>query len=377
MNNLPLISTALHYVYHHQIFHYCLVLLSSAGIVLFAIPSILHVAQKRHLYDDFGHFRKEHDHGIPRLGGVAMFVSFAITVLMLVNGDNVLPINCLITACIILFTVGLKDDLYGVNPSTKFMIQFVAAFVVVICGDIRITHLDGLMGVEQLPYIISVLLTIFAIILVTNAFNLIDGIDSLAATLGIMANGIFATGFIYLHQYQLAAIAFAMVGAIFGFLKYNITPAKLFMGDTGSLLTGFISVLMGIELINYGNEWNLGSAVQLFSAPALVLAVLITPLFDTCRVFIIRIASGKSPFAADRNHLHHRTLKLGFTHLQTTLLLITVNLVVVFVVITVGADHAIGAIISALATYMVFNWMITFFLRSKERENLALRNLFV
>lgn len=377
MHNAPLFLTFSSYLCAHQLVYCCLILICSAGISLFAIPSILYVARRRHLYDDLGHFRKEHDSGIPRLGGVAMFVSFTITVLMFSVTTPELPVNCIITACIILLALGLKDDLHGVNPTNKFLLQFVAAIVLVICGDIRLSSLYGILGIGQLPYIISVLFSIFCIILVVNAFNLIDGIDGLAGTLGIMANGIFAAFFIYLHQYQLAGIALAMVGAIFGFLKYNITPAKLFMGDTGSLLTGLISVVMGIELIKYGCSETAVFNMQWVSVPALVIAAFITPLFDTTRVFVLRIAAGKSPFAADRNHLHHRILKMGLTHLQTTLLLVSVNILVVLIVIASGAEHTFATIAGTVLSYMVFNWIITFFLRSKSREVIALRNLFV
>lgn len=374
---MPFISIMSEYIHAHQLVYFCLVLLCSAGITLFAIPSILYVARKRHLYDDLGHFRKEHDQGIPRLGGVAMFVSFTITVLMFSIAIKEIPVNCLITACIILLAVGLKDDLHGVNPSNKFLMQFVLALVLVICGDIRLTNLYGLLGITQLPYLISIMITIFGIILVINAFNLVDGIDGLAATLGIMANGIFSACFIYLRQYELAAIGLAMIGAIFGFLKYNITPAKLFMGDTGSLLTGLISVIMGIELVIHGSATGLAGNALWFSAPALVIAAFITPLFDTARVFIMRIAAGKSPFSADRNHLHHRILNLGFTHLQTTLLLVGLNLVVVLLVIAAGTEHPMLVILATVACYCLFNWGLTFALRSKKRDNVALRNFFL
>ncbi|GAB2693958.1 MraY family glycosyltransferase [Mucilaginibacter koreensis] len=365
----------LNYLYTHQLLYYGMILLCAASIALIAIPSILHVARKRHLYDDLGHFRKQHDQGIPRLGGVAVFVSFTITVLMFGIADKVLPINCLISACIVLLAMGLKDDLHGVNPSTKFVIQFLVAVIVTICGDIRIHSLHGILGITQLPYVFSILLTLFCIILVVNAFNLIDGIDGLAATLGLMCNCTFAALFIYLGQYQLAAVALAIVGAIFGFLKFNITPAKIFMGDTGSLLVGLISVIMGIEMLNAGGAVQ-ALGMHWFSVPALVAAAFITPLFDTTRVFIFRVAAGNSPFKADRNHIHHRLLKLGLTHLQSTLLLVSINIVAIVLVLATGMHNALLEISGLVVSYLLLNWLLTFVLRSKKRENLALRNLF-
>src|ERR1700756_4485895 len=176
--------------------YYLIIIAFSVLITLLAIPSILHVARARHLYDDLGHFRKQHDHGIPRLGGVAIFVSFTITSLLFSMTDRSLPINYLLTACIILFAMGLKDDLSGVNSRTKFFVQFIAALILVVMGDIRLTSMYGVFGIGNLPYWPSVALSVLTIILIVNAFNLIDGIDGLAATMGIIANGCFAAIFI-------------------------------------------------------------------------------------------------------------------------------------------------------------------------------------
>ncbi|MGZ3763026.1 MAG: MraY family glycosyltransferase [Mucilaginibacter sp.] len=360
---------------YHSVY-YVIIVTFSILITLLAVPSILHVARARHLYDDLGHFRKQHDHGIPRLGGVAIFVSFTITSLLFSMTDKSLPINYLLTACIILFAMGLKDDLSGVNSRTKFFIQFIVASILVLLGNIRLSSMYGIFGIYDLPYWPSIALSVLTIILIVNAFNLIDGIDGLAAITGIVVNGCFAAMFIYMQQYELAAVSLAMVGAILGFLKFNITPAKIFMGDTGSLLIGLISVVMAIKFIELNKFTNI-STPEIFSAPALAVAVLIGPIFDTVRVFILRISNGVSPFSADRNHIHHRMLKLGFNHLQTTLILAGLNVLCIIMVLcfrTYGNSILLGLI---LTVCLLFNWSITFFLRSKEREGLALRNLFI
>lgn len=364
------------YLHSYHLLYYIIVVAFSVLITLLAIPSILHVARARHLYDDLGHFRKQHDHGIPRLGGVAIFVSFTITSLLFSMTDKSLPINYLLTACIILFAMGMKDDLSGVNSRTKFFIQFIVAAILVLLGDIRLSSMYGVFGIYDIPYWPSVALSVLTIILIINAFNLIDGIDGLAATSGIVVNGCFAALFIYMDKFELAAVSLAMVGAIFGFLKYNLTPAKIFMGDTGSLLIGLISVVMAIKFIELNKVTNVKTP-EIFSAPALAVAILIGPIFDTIRVFILRISSGMSPFNADRNHMHHRMLKLGFTHLQTTLILAGLNVLCVTMVLLLkdyGNSILLGLI---LVLSLLFNWAITFFIRSKERESHALRNLFV
>jgi UDP-N-acetylmuramyl pentapeptide phosphotransferase/UDP-N-acetylglucosamine-1-phosphate transferase len=364
------------FLHNYTIVYYIFIVLISFLITLFAIPSILHVARFRHLYDDLGHFRKTHDHGIPRLGGVAIFVGFTITSLLFCMTDKSLPINYLLTGCIILFAMGLKDDLAGVNSSTKFTIQLIVCFILVVLGNIRLSSLYGVFGIYDLSYFLSVGISILMILVIVNAFNLIDGIDSLAATTGIVANGTFAALFIYIHQYELAAVSLAMTGAIAGFLKFNITPAKIFMGDTGSLLIGLISAVMALKFMETSRVVN-GKLPEIYCVPALTFATLIGPIFDTTRVFIIRIANGASPFIADRNHIHHRMLKLGFNHVQTTFILTSINIASIAMVLLFRNYGDSVLIILIIAVSIVFNWLITFFIRSKERESLALRNLFV
>jgi len=364
------------FIHNYTIIYYIFIVAFSIAITAFAIPSILHVARFRHLYDDLGHFRKTHDHGIPRLGGVAIFVGFTTTSLLFCMTDKSLPINYLLTGCIMIFAMGLKDDLSGVNSSTKFIIQFIVCAILVVLGNIRLTSLYGVFGIYDLSYFLSVGLSILIILMIVNAFNLIDGIDGLAAATGIVANGTFAALFIYIRQYELAAVSLAMAGAIIGFLRFNITPAKIFMGDTGSLLIGLISAVMALKFMETGKIIN-GKAPEIYCVPALTFAVLIGPIFDTARVFIIRIASGLSPFAADRNHIHHRMLKLGFNHIQTTIILTSINIASIAMVLLFKNYGNSTLIILIVAVSLVFNWLITFFIRSKERESLAFRNLFV
>src|SRR5260221_8513295 len=364
------------FLHNFPIIYYLFIVIFSIVISSLAIPSILHVARFRHLYDDLGHFRKSHDHGIPRLGGVAIFVSFTITSLLFCMTEKSLPINYLLTACIILFAMGLKDDLSGVNSSTKFLIQFIVCAILATLGNIRITNLHGVFDIYQLSYLFSTALSIFIILLVVNAFNLIDGIDGLAATTGIITNGTFAALFIYIKQYELAAVSLAMVGAIIGFLRFNITPAKIFMGDTGSLLIGLISAVMALKFMEIDDIQG-GSSSLIHKAPSLAFAVLIGPIFDTIRVFILRITNGVSPFNADRNHIHHRMLRLGFNHLQTTIILSLTNIASIVMVLLFKNYSESVLILLIIFVSLLFNWMVTFFLRSKERENLAFRNLFV
>lgn len=355
--------------------NYIFIILVSTLLTLLAIPSILHVARTRHLYDDIGHFRKQHDHGIPRLGGIAIFVSFTISVLVFSIQSGNFSLSYLLISAIILFAMGLKDDLSGVNSRTKFIVQFVVSLNLVCLGDIRLTSMYGILGVYDLPYFISAILSILVIMLLINAFNLIDGIDGLAGVTGVVANLTFSIFFIYMRHYELAIVSLAMVGAVVGFLRYNITPAKIFMGDTGSLMIGLVSAVMAIRFIEL-NKFTTDQVPQVFSAPAISVAILVGPIFDTLRVFFVRIANGGSPFEADRNHIHHRMLRLGLSHVQTTVILSSINLVAIVVALLMRDYGNQVLVFGILGCASVFNWGITFAIRSKERQQMALRNLF-
>jgi UDP-GlcNAc:undecaprenyl-phosphate GlcNAc-1-phosphate transferase len=271
--------------------------------------------------------------------------------------------------------MGVKDDLTGVNSNTKFFLQFIVASILVILGDIRVTSMYGIFGVYNLPYYLSVPLSTLLIMLIVNAFNLIDGIDGLASVTGIIVNGTFAALFVYMKQYELAAVGFAMVGATIGFLRFNLSPAKIFMGDTGSLLVGLISAVMALKFIEM-NKFIDSKSTVIYCAPALAFALLIGPIFDTLRVFTLRILKGDSPFKADRNHMHHRILTLGFSHIQTTIILGGLTLVSVNIVLLFSSVGNSTLVVIITLISLLFNWLVTFLTRSKERESLALRNLF-
>lgn len=353
------------YLKSHYWLSYLIILLSSFAITFFTIPSIIHVANFRNFYDDPGHLRKKHKNSIPRLGGIAIFISFMITLLLFDIRDEYLPSHYLLTACIMIFAMGLKDDLLGVNPATKFFVQFLAAATLVILGNVRFSSMYGLFGIYEIHYMASAALSILTIMFLINAFNLIDGIDGLAGITGILVNIAFTAAFIYTDQYHLAMVSLAITGAILGFIQFNMTPAKIFMGDTGSLMIGLISSVMAMTFIET-NKFVSTEESKIMSAPAIAIAILIGPIADTLRVFFIRIAKGTSPFKADRNHIHHRLLNLGLTHLQTTLLLVTCNLLIIVLAFLL-TDYG-NAFFMVMVTVLlcVMNWLLSYLLRYKK-----------
>ncbi|MBC7695523.1 MAG: undecaprenyl/decaprenyl-phosphate alpha-N-acetylglucosaminyl 1-phosphate transferase, partial [Burkholderiales bacterium] len=297
----------------------------------------------------------------------AVFFSFIITSLLFSKTAEFQIFNYLLVSCVILFAVGLKDDLSGVHPSTKFAMQFVVALIMVFLGDIRLTSMYGVLTVYELPQIWSVVLSITIIMFITNAFNLIDGIDGLVGVTGLTVSLILGIMFAQMGQPVYSCIAFSLVGACGGFLFFNLTPARIFMGDTGALLIGFISAILCLKFIELN---KVGSANHVFysAAPSIAVAILIGPIYDAIRVFVIRIYNGNSPFMGDNNHIHHRMLLLGLTHLQTTLVLVSYNLAVFFITLSLrhfGNFFLIGML---FAICIIFNFVLMFLIRSKDRK---------
>lgn len=352
---------------------YTTVILLSLVLVILSIPSIVHVANQRGLFDDIDVDRKNHSYGIARLGGVAIFFSFMISVLLLARTGENNGVHFLLTSSMILFAVGLKDDLWGVNPSTKFAMQFIIAAIMVLLADVRLTSMYSVFGVHEISYPVSVILSIVVIMFITNAFNLIDGIDGLAGTTGLVVTLTFGLIFAQMHEIGLASIAFALAGACIGFLRFNLTPARIFMGDTGSLLIGFVSAILAIKFIELNNVATVRT-IAYSSAPSIAVAILIGPIFDAVRVFLLRLLKKGSPFIADRNHVHHRMLYIGFNHLQTTFFLMVFNVIMIFTALSlrfIGNFILIGVL---FLICMLFNAFLTFFVRSKDRKSYRVAN---
>lgn len=316
----------------HLLYFLCFV--SALIISIISIPQIILVATKKKLYDTPDNDRKIHLRVIPNLGGIGIFFGFITTASLFISPLAFEKWNYIIASSLLLFLVGIADDLISLSPPKKFLTQFVAAFIVVCLADIRLTSLHGVLGVYgELPYWWSVIFSIIGIIFVTNAYNLIDGIDGLAGSIAVLSTlmlGITLAGF---GHPGAACLSFCLLGGIVGFLKYNISPAKIFMGDTGSLLIGFIVSLLCIMSVNAFNAYKPYSAFIHSQAGALVigLSFLFVPVFDTFRVFTTRLMKGVSPFKADRTHLHHYLLDMGFTHSEAVTILVISNILIITV----------------------------------------------
>lgn len=300
-------------------------LLTALCLTLFAIPSIIKVAGIKHLYDEPDTDRKQHKNNVPTLGGLAIFAGLLFSITFWSNQEEILELQYIISSIIILFFLGLKDDIVSLVAWKKLVGQLLAATIIVHFADIRLTTLYGLFGIDAIPTWFSYLLSIFTIIVITNSFNLIDGIDTLAGSTGVLSSTLFGIWFYQYGETQYAILSFSLVGSLIGFLWYNKTPAKIFMGDTGSLIVGLIASILAIKFIELNRVLPKDHIHKILSVPVVTVAILILPLFDTIRVFFIRIKQGKSPFSADRNHIHHILIDLGLSHMFASLCLIVGN----------------------------------------------------
>jgi UDP-GlcNAc:undecaprenyl-phosphate/decaprenyl-phosphate GlcNAc-1-phosphate transferase len=288
-----------------------LAIATSAIITAYGIPVVIDLALKKNLTDAPDNDRKIHKRIIPTLGGVAIFMGSIISFSLWVGNEVPVFFPFLVAGSVLLFVVGIRDDLGDMDPDKKFIAQALSASFVVIGGKVRLDFLDGFLGLNTLPEIAAILLTIFAFVVIINAYNLIDGVDGLAGTLSLIGTFFFGVWFAVNGHFGEAVLAASLAGALIGFLYYNSAPAKIFMGDTGSLVIGLIMGVMAFRLI----ELNAVSNVYSFETPTVfALSLLIIPVSDMLRVLIVRLLKRNPPFLPDRNHIHHKLLEMGFGH---------------------------------------------------------------
>jgi UDP-GlcNAc:undecaprenyl-phosphate/decaprenyl-phosphate GlcNAc-1-phosphate transferase len=292
------------------------------------IPPVLKVAKEKHLFDPPDE-RKLHIHAIPPLGGVAIFIAFNLSIILASHGLSFYPLRYIIAANFLMFFIGLKDDLITISARKKFAVQIIAVIILIALGNLQITNLHGLFGIQSIPTVAGYLITLFVMVSIINAFNLIDGIDGLASGLAMMASFILGSWFFMAGHIHYSIISFALTGSLAGFFLFNVfgNKNKLFMGDTGSLVVGMIVAVLVVRF----NEFNVNKSAlyAIGAAPSVSFAIVLLPLIDMLRVMTIRLMSGRSPFSPDKNHIHHRLLELFPNHLTVTLIMVASNLLMV------------------------------------------------
>jgi len=346
-----------------------LVFITSFLVVLVSTPSLIKVAKMKQLVDEPGDERKLHTRRVPTIGGIILFGATVFSFSLWFPNDyisdfeklnsSVNVFKYLIATLTLLFFIGIKDDIVGTAAIKKLMANILVGLILVLMADIRLTSLHGIFGIREIPYWASVFLSLFTYIVIMNSINLIDGVDGLASGIGVIICLSFGLWFLIAGQLVMASLSFALGGSLLAFLIFNFSPAKIFMGDSGSLTIGIIVAIMTITLIEFNPSEIQGRILIGISKPVFAISVLIFPLFDTLRIFIYRAVRGVSPFEADRNHIHHRLLDLGFSHRQTVLILYAANVLIILLCIALknfdsSASLIIVAGVSAILSQIPF-----------------------
>jgi UDP-GlcNAc:undecaprenyl-phosphate/decaprenyl-phosphate GlcNAc-1-phosphate transferase len=340
----------------------------SFTITFLAIPVIINVAEMKKLFD-MPDARKIHQVAITPLGGIGIFAGFVFGCLLTINFKYSSEFQYFIAASMVIFFLGLKDDILVLSPIKKFIGQVLAAFLIIYYGRIQIRSMHGFFGIHELPEMFSLLISYFSVIVIINSFNLIDGVDGLAGTLGLMSSALFGIYFMTAGMEPYYVLSFSLCGSLIAFLIFNFQPAKIFMGDTGSLLIGVVNAILVMEFIDPGNGPASVNPIQ--SSPAIGFTILMIPLLDTLRVFAIRIFKRRSPFSPDRNHIHHLLLDRGLSHRTITLILVALN---ASMVVFVYMARSLGCTILILSVIALFFTFIAIAYYSRSHHSISWTN---
>ncbi len=332
------------------------------------IPVIIRVARERRIYDRPNE-RSSHIEPTPSLGGIGIFAGTICALVLWTPLETFGVLQYILAAFVLIFLIGVMDDLLPLSPTKKFSGQLLVAIILAYKANVNITSFYGLFGIYDLPELTSFALSIVVIIAIINSFNLIDGIDGLAGSIGLLACVIWGSWFLAAGSAGLAVVAFSLAGAIVAFMKYNFSPAKIFMGDTGSMLIGTVCAILAISFIEMNHRLTDRPPYILDAAPAIAVGILILPLYDTVRVFVQRVLKGNSPFSPDKTHIHHLLLDLGMSHMKATAVLLTVNLI--FIIGTIVFNSFGTAILLGveLALMFILTFAVQKILHKRERKN--------
>jgi UDP-N-acetylmuramyl pentapeptide phosphotransferase/UDP-N-acetylglucosamine-1-phosphate transferase len=337
-------------------------------ITFYGIPSVIKIARIKNLYDIPG-YRASHHELTPRLGGTMIFAGVILASVLFTGTEAPFEMKYMISGLLILFFIGLKDDIISLQPFKKAIGQLIASAIIVIPGEIRISLNCTELVTANPGCWISIFLSIIIFMTLINSMNFIDGIDGLAAGVGIVASVFFGVFFILNGQISWAPVCFALTGSLIAFFWYNVFSKnyKIFLGDTGSMVIGFLLAMFMIQFLEFNGSGN--ARFPVIVAPSLALAVLIIPVFDLFRIVFVRIFHGKSPFYGDNNHIHHIVLKLAGSHLKATSVILAVNVFLVLMVFLFGFLGN-GILISFLLVISIVLSGLVTFLHGNDKKKL-------
>lgn len=320
------------------IFKLFLFFILSFVISFLLLPIIIESVKLRELYDPISN-RNPADLKVPGFGGLPIFISSIISLSFFFQFSySKFEAIFLIPSCLLLFFTGVKDDITGISPRNKLLLQIISTLFILQYPEFQITNFHGFLGIDEISLWISCPLSFLFIIFLINAYNLIDGIDGLAGGLAILIFAFFAFIYFIIKEYHMTAVCLSLMGSFVAFLFFNLSSKKrIFMGDTGSLFVGFLLAAFAINILSKNLIQNIDIA-YISNFPLLIISVLYIPIFDTLRVIIIRLKNGAGISTSDRRHIHHFiTDELRLKHYQATLVIISINSII-FILMVVLAN---------------------------------------
>lgn len=325
----------------------------------YSAGKIIYICKRKNLYDEPAETRKVHKRAISNLGGIAMYCSIVLAMLIIsaIFHINLAPRGLVLAGSLIIFFIGITDDLVGMNPLKKLGAQILAALLVALLPDADLSKLFLHLGLPQPGWLFIVFMKTLLLVVLINAFNLIDGINLLAAGIGFLAMVTFSLFFYQSGNLHFLVFCLCSSGALLAFMNFNRSPARLFMGDSGSMQLGLITGICLLEsLSQLPLQVKEPGQANLINSFLLCLTALSFPVLDMIRVFFERLYHKKSPISPDKTHFHHRLLDRNFTHHLSTALIILIQVPVFLVALWSPAKLLPGAILvvtSSIICYVI------------------------
>lgn len=334
-------------------------------------PYVLAFARKHRVVDNPS-ARKLQRIPVPVMGGTAVFIGMLVAVIMgviLAPNARVAKIMSLLA---VMYAIGVWDDVKDVSAALRFLLELLVVWMMILTLGVEINDFHGLWGIHEVPDAVSVPLSLVAGVGIMNAVNLIDGVDGYCSTYGAMACAAFAIIFYYCGDISMFALAIIAIGAFIPFFFHNVfgKTSKMFLGDGGSLMLGTLLAFFMFRVLTHGSPESVYDASGV-SLPAVCLAILAVPVFDTLRVMIVRVLKGGSPFHPDKTHLHHLFIDMNFSHLSTSFIIVLGNVVIGALLIAgwkLGLSVDMQAYLVILSA-LVFTWFFYFFMDREHRKN--------
>jgi UDP-N-acetylmuramyl pentapeptide phosphotransferase/UDP-N-acetylglucosamine-1-phosphate transferase len=342
------------------------------GISFFLIPKVRSVGLKLNL-NDTPVDRSSHTIPVPTFGGVVFYVSY-ILVLFLAQPLDINHVSITLLASIsILFFTGFLDDFRNLSPRIKFSCQIIGVALLMTQPDFRILSLHGFIGIYEIPLYLSIAGSMFFLLGLINAFNLIDGIDGLSAITGVIVASFYSYMFYKLGYYFYLSLSLATIATLLAFLRFNFSLSKkIFMGDTGSLVIGLVLGLLTLKLMSVGDEGFSVLSFNIAQLPLFLIGVLFIPLLDTLRVMLLRVTKGVSMFKPDRNHIHHIMVDFGMSHRKASFFIGFVNFIVALIMFhVIQIFNNIQSLL--ILTLLFFIAIIVLFLMNKNLTAIRLK----